>query len=175
MYCVKCKRRTNTNNIERAISRNNRNMLRGMCEECGNTKTQFVKEEVGRGLSNKLINNLPFELHLHKGNPARKTHNFTGPGTQLWRRLDKNDNPKAWSLPVNKVDAVSLKHDLCYRDHSDTKTRNSLCDQNMLESLKNITNPTVGEKFDRALVTPIIGAKKRFGWGLKKTSGGRMN
>ena len=29
MYCVKCKRATGTNNIERVVTKNNRNMLRG--------------------------------------------------------------------------------------------------------------------------------------------------
>ena len=39
MYCVKCKRATGTSNIERVVTKNNRNMLRGKCEVCGSTKT----------------------------------------------------------------------------------------------------------------------------------------
>jgi len=35
-------------------------------------------------------------------------HNFTGPGTQLKYRLERGDQP------VNKVDALSLHHDMRY-------------------------------------------------------------
>jgi len=35
-------------------------------------------------------------------------HNFTGPGTQLKYRLERGDEP------INKVDALSLHHDLRY-------------------------------------------------------------
>ena len=166
MYCVKCKRATGTNNIERVVTKNNRNMLRGKCGVCGSTKTQFIKADVGKGVVNKLINNLPFEAHL----PG---HNFTGPGTKLNRRLKEDRTPKSWSIPINKVDKSAYKHDLCYADNRDTATRNSLCDANMLRELGAITNPTARELVDKSIVYPIIGTKKRFGWGLKKTQGGR--
>ena len=35
-------------------------------------------------------------------------HNFTGPGTQLKYRLERGDEP------INKVDALSLHHDMRY-------------------------------------------------------------
>ena len=44
----------------------------------------------------------------------------------------------------------------------------------MLGELKDINNPRGREKVDKALVQKIIGTKVRFGWGLKKTQGGRM-
>ena len=167
MYCVKCKRSTGTNNIERVTSKNNRNMLRGTCEVCGKTKTQFIKANVGQGFANKLINSLPFEMHL----PG---HNFTGPGTKLNVRLNPDLTPKSFSKPINRVDDAAYRHDLCYARHRDTETRNSLCDKNMLAELKDVYNPTVREKFDKSLVEKIIGTKARFGWGLKKTTGGPM-
>lgn len=163
MYCLKYKRHTGTRNMERVISGNNRAMLRGTCEECGKTKSQF-----GRGLANKLVNNLPFEAHL----PG---HSFTGPGTKLDRRLNPDLTPKEWSKPINRVDDSAYRHDLCYARHRDTKTRNELCDKNMLVELKDIYNPTVREKLDKSLVQKIIGTKVRFGWGLKKTTAGRMS
>lgn len=168
MYCVKCKRHTETKNIQRVTSKNNRNMLRGTCEECGRTKTQFIKAEVGQGLANKLINNLPFEMHL----PG---HNFTGPGTKLDKRLNADLTPKSWSKPINRVDQAAYRHDICYAKHKDTKSRNSICDKNMLTELKDIYNPTLREKLDKSLVKKIIGTKARFGWGLKKTSDGPMS
>ena len=72
MYCVKCKRITGTNNIERVVTKNNRNMLRGRCDVCGIRKTQFIKADVGKGVVNKLINNLPFEAHLPVYSPLAK-------------------------------------------------------------------------------------------------------
>ena len=43
MYCVKCKKTTNTNNELVTTTKNNRRMKRGTCAVCGTTKTQFVK------------------------------------------------------------------------------------------------------------------------------------
>ena len=41
MYCVKCKKATDTSNVQFAV-KNIRNMKRGMCVICGTTKTQFI-------------------------------------------------------------------------------------------------------------------------------------
>ena len=43
MYCVKCKKITDTSNIQNTDSKNGRNMKRGKCMICGTTKTQFIK------------------------------------------------------------------------------------------------------------------------------------
>ena len=59
MYCVKCKKATNTSNVQ-YVSKNGRNMKRGKCVICGTTKTQFIKAQKGGSLLNKAINNLPF-------------------------------------------------------------------------------------------------------------------
>ena len=162
MYCLKCKRVTGTKDIERVVTKSNRNMLRGKCEVCRKTKTKFVKAEVGQGRINNLINSLPFEAHL----PG---HNFTGPGTKLNLRLNEDLTPKDWSKPINRVDDAAYRHDLCYAENKDTKTRNQVCDKNMLAELKDIYNPTLRERVDKSLVEKIIGTKVRFGWGLKKT------
>ena len=82
MYCVKCKKHTDTINIQPFTASNGRSMQRGICSVCGKRKTKF-----GSGLFNKAVNNLPFEMHL----PG---HNFTGPGTRLDRRLNPDLTPK---------------------------------------------------------------------------------
>ena len=46
MYCLKCRRVTETQNITTATSKNSRLMRRGQCVTCGKTKSQFVKKEV---------------------------------------------------------------------------------------------------------------------------------
>ena len=62
------------------------------------TKTQFVKKGVAGGsFLNTLVNKFPSELHL-------LGHNFTGPVTKLYERLNPDGTPKEWSIPINRVD-----------------------------------------------------------------------
>ena len=75
MYCLKCRRVTETENITTVTSKNGRLMRRGQCVTCGKIKCQFVKKKLLVVL-NSLVNKLPFEMHL----PG---DNFTGPGTKL--------------------------------------------------------------------------------------------
>ena len=65
MYCLKCRRITETENIATATFRNGRLMRRGQCITCGKPKAQFVKKEVAGGsFLNTLVKKLPFEMHL---------------------------------------------------------------------------------------------------------------
>ena len=94
MYCLKCRRVTETENIATATSKNGRLMRRGQCVTCGKTKTQFIKRDATGGrFLNTLVNKLPIEMHL----PG---HNFTGPGTKLYKRLNPDGTPKEWSIPI---------------------------------------------------------------------------
>ena len=163
MYCVKCKKQTDTANEKITTTKNKRNMKRGTCVICGTTKTQFIKAPKGGSLLNKVINNLPVEMHL-------LGHNFTGPGTKLNKRLNPDLTPKEWSKPINRVDKAAYHHDICYLKNNDTTTRNKVCDKNMLKELKGIYNPTIRERMERGLVSSLIGTKARFGWGLNKKS-----
>ncbi len=159
MYCVKCRERTETLNAEKVTTRNGRLMQRGVCAVCGKVKTQFIKS--GSGLFNTMVSKLPIELHL----PG---HNFTGPGTRLDRRLNPDRTPKDWSKPINRVDTASYHHDLCYADNPDTKTRNRVCDRQMLEELNRIVGPSLRERLDKTLVSNLINAKMHLGLGVKK-------
>ena len=71
-------------------------------------------------------------------------HNFTGPGTKLYKRLNSDGTPKEWSIPINRI------HDLCYSKHDDTKTRIGVCDKTMLGELSGIVNPTLRERIDKS-------------------------
>ena len=54
----------------------------------GKTKTPFVKKGVAGGrFLNTLVNKLPFEMYL-------LGHNFTGPRTELYKRLNPDETPK---------------------------------------------------------------------------------
>ena len=90
-------------------------MRRGQCVTCGQTKTQFIKRDAtGGSFLNTLVNKLPFKMHL----PG---HNFTVPGTKVYKRLNPDGTPKGWSIPINRVDNAAYHHDLCYSKQDDTK------------------------------------------------------
>ena len=121
------------------------------------TKTQFVKKgAAGGSFLNTLVNKLPFEMHL----PG---HNFTGPGTKLYKILNPDGTPKEWSIPLNRVDSAACHHDLSYSKHDDTKTRNEVCDKTMPGELNGIVNPTLRERIDRSIFLNLINAKVNFG------------
>ena len=123
------------------------------------TKAQFIKRDAtGGSILNSLVNKLPFEMHL----PG---HNFTGPGTKLYKRLNSDGTPKEWSIPINRVDNAAYHHDLCYSKHDVTKTRNEVCDKTMLGELSEIVNPTLRERIDKSIVGKLIKAKVNFGLG----------
>ena len=166
MYCVRCKRKTETTNEQIATSKNNRQMKRGKCAVCGTTKTQFIKSSKGGSILNKMINNLPVEMHL-------LGHNFTGPGTKLNKRLNADLTPKEWSKPINRIDKASYHHDICYLKNNDTATRNNVCDKNMLKEMKDIVNPTLRERMERAFskhneghtfLLLVIDIFSKYGW-----------
>ncbi|GFY22231.1 uncharacterized protein TNCV_3298741 [Trichonephila clavipes] len=117
----------------------------------------------GKGVVNTAINNLPFEMHL----PG---HQFTDPGTQLLKgktRLNPDLTHKEWSKPINRVDEAAYKHDECCIKNKDTKTKNEVCDSDMIKELDDIPNLTIRERLERAVVKPIIKAKKTFGMSSK--------
>ena len=123
----------------------------------GKTKTQFIKRDAAGGsFVNSLVNKLPFEMHLPR-------HNFTGPGTKLYTRLNSDGTPKVCSIPITRVDNAASHHDLHYSKHDDTKTRNEICDKTMLGELSVIVNPTLRERIDKSIVGKLIKAKFNFG------------
>ena len=159
MYCLKCRRVTETENITFPTSKNGRLMKRGRCVTYVKIKCQFIKKgylEGGGSFLNTLVNNLPFEMHL----PG---HNFTGPGTKLYKRLNPDGTPKEWSLPINRVDNAAYHHDLCYSKHDDTMTMNDVCDKTMLGDFSEIVNPSLRERIDKSIVGKLIKAKVNFG------------
>ena len=122
----------------------------------GKIKTEFAKKGAAdESFLNTPVNKLPFEMHL----PG---HNFTGPGTKLYKKLNWEGTPKEWSKPINRVDNAAYLHDLCYSKHDDTKTRNEVCDKTMLDELSGIVNPTLRKRIDKAIVGKLINTKVNF-------------
>ena len=93
MYCLKCRRVTETENIATVTSKNDRLMRRRQCVTCRKIKCHFDRKDgAGGSFLNSLVNKLPFEMHL----PG---HNFTGPGTKLNKRLNPDGTPKECIMP----------------------------------------------------------------------------
>lgn len=173
MYCVKCKKQTETNNIQNIVSKNGRLMLKGVCDVCGKNKTQFIKGSVSGGDLTSSLSSLTSNIKLpwakYPGEMHLPGHSFTGPGTRLDLRLNQDGTPKSWSTPVDRVDNAAYHHDLAYAQYPDTDGRNK-ADREMIRDLNNIPNPTVRERVERAIVNPILKTKANFGLGLPKHS-----
>ena len=121
-------------------------MRRDQCVTCGKTKNHFIKRDAtGGSFLNTFVNKLPFDMHL-------PVHNFTGPRTKLYKRLNPDGTPKEWGIPIKRVDNAAYRHDLCYSKHDDTKTRNEVYDKTLLCELSGIVNPTLRERIDKSVV-----------------------
>ena len=145
MHCLKCKIITETINPYRAVTKNNRNMIKGNCAVCGRVKCQFVKSStvpavpatVGGDLGgslNTISKNFQLPLQKFPGELHIPGMNFAGPGTRLEYRLNDDGTPKQFSLPVDRVDQAAYYHDLGYNEYKDTENRN-IADREMLQQL----------------------------------------
>lgn len=135
-------------------------------------KKKFVMRHGGRGILNNILNSgylknmhIPFD---HDENGRIRSHNFTGPGTDLKRRLvyDSNLNPigvKNKYLPINKLDLGALYHDIAYLKHKDVESRN-IADRELARVSHEILqdpNATRLNAFNAALVNNIMNYKVR--------------
>ena len=61
MYCLKCKKDTKDLNIKASMTKNNRYMLKSICNVCKGNKSKFVskKEILGSGFLSNLFSKIP--------------------------------------------------------------------------------------------------------------------
>ena len=111
----------------------------------------------GRGLLNKIIDNLHIPLHI----PG---YSYCGAGTDIKGNIAKGVKP------VNKLDAHCMEHDIFYSKHPDTESRNKadlkLADQ-AWERVKS-SDASLGERAAAYAVTKIMKGKAKLGMGCKK-------
>ena len=152
IYCVKCRRKTDTLGLRDSISKNNRAMVTGRCAVCNIKKTLFIKKG---GFVNTLLNSgwLP-ELHI----PG---HSYTGPGTKLKERLLRGDKP------INKLDEAAREHDMAYAIFKDKKERHVFDKKLQDEAMKIVKDPksTIKEKLEAGLVSGVMAGKHKLGLG----------
>ena len=179
MYCVKCKQKTDSVNIEEVISNNNRRMLKSICSVCGNKKSQFVKNTPGgrtrgKGIGDSIINAIGKvgELHL----PATKgeyvpngsfnnlqKYSYCGPGTKYEQR-----NKEGYQ-GINELDRACKLHDQYYNENHDIESRN-ISDTALAHRADEIANDPRFDKEQRRFakfVNVIMNSKVRFGLGIK--------
>ena len=107
----------------------------------------------------KIIGKIPFKP---KRGFVLPSHKYTGPFNPLHEQLDRNDLPLPGQEPYNNVDAISMQHDICYRDH-DTKKGKIDCDDKMIAELEVLKPKDIREKIDKKLVQSIMKSKQRMG------------
>lgn len=158
-YCVKCKKVTGSIESETVLTKNNRAMMKSKCSVCGSRKSVFIKQKNGGKLDlHAVIGKLP----KPKGGWTLPNHKYTGPYNPLELQLDANDNPLPGHEPFNQVDAIALKHDICYRDNESDKAG---CDKKMLDNLNVMKPKGLREALDKKVVQGIIGVKHKIGLG----------
>ena len=94
------------------------------------------------------------------------SHKYTGPYNPLDEQLDDHDRPVPGQEPFNAVDAISMHHDICYRDYGDAKGGKHKCDDQMLNELNMLKPKDMRERIDRRLAKTLIGAKRKLGLGM---------
>lgn len=122
----------------------------------------------GKGLVNKIINKLPFELHI----PG---YQYCGPGTKLAKRLARGDPG------INQLDAACKEHDIAYSNNRENLEARHEADKVLAEKAwqrVQSKDAGIGEKAAAWSVNKIMKLKRRFGMGLKskkkkKKTGGR--
>ena len=77
----------------------------------------------------KVIGKIPYKS---KKGFVLPRHHSTGPYNPLHLQLDPQDNPLPGNEPYNAVDAISMRHDICYRDNPVGKHE---CNRNMSAEL----------------------------------------
>ena len=192
IYCLKCKIKTDTSDITRTKTKNNRNLIRGTCSKCGNKKSVFVSAQnhepsvehatvQGTGFSlNNLINSLPVELHqfAEKGEYVpggsfndQQKYSFCGPGTRYEQRIREGYKG------INELDKMCKFHDQFYNENRDTKERNisDVALARRADEIANNLNYDEAQRRDAKFISEIMKTKAYLGFGLndKKSKNGK--
>jgi len=64
LYCVRCKRKTESTNVRSIVSRNKRLRLQGKCLVCKNTKSRFVRKHLKGGDFSSMLNSITSKIKL---------------------------------------------------------------------------------------------------------------
>lgn len=123
-------------------------------------KSKKARTKRGRGIFDKIIDKLPFELHL-------PSYQFCGPGTKLEKRLARGDKG------INKLDEFCREHDIAYANNKDSSERYKADKKLGSEAFKRVfsKDAKLGERAASLLVTAAMNAKtglSKIGLGIPK-------
>lgn len=118
-------------------------------------KSKINKKKFGQGLLNRVIDKLPFEMHLPGG------YQYCGPGTKLKKRLERGDPG------INKLDQACKKHDIAYENPSNEYRK--IADKDLLKEAWRRVKATDSSLKEKAAALAVVGAMNtKIGSGLKK-------
>jgi Phospholipase A2-like domain/Domain of unknown function (DUF5679) len=176
IYCVKCKRKTDTVGIYKTKTKTGKPITKGKCKICGTIKSKFEKK-TGDGIVNWVMNkfgNVLPEMHLSlpKGVPSEYVpggsfnntgkYSFCGPFTKMNKRLAEGYKG------VNDLDKKCFKHDIAYVKNKDTKTRNKDDDILALAAQKFVNDPNQPDHEKAKIVAASMAGKSYLGMGHNK-------
>ena len=119
---------------------------------------KLTYKKKGRGVLNRVINNLPVELHI----PG---YQYCGPGTKLKDRLARGDPG------VNPLDAACKDHDIAYSQNIDNLGERHAADKILVDKARNrifAQDSNFSEKVAALAVSNIINFKRKMGMSLCK-------
>jgi len=164
LYCVKCKKHTDTTDQTTITTKNNRPALAGKCATCVTKKFRFIKitddlkkKSHGGDIAAKLESLPGTPWAKYPGEKHLPGYSYCGPGTRLDIRLDDNDQPNPGEFPVNAIDKACYIHDLAYRS-SDLQQRH-LADINLIHALNNIPGKSFKEKIASFVIKSAMKGK----------------
>lgn len=108
------------------------------------------KKKFGEGLIDRIIDKLPFELHV-------PTYQYCGPGTHLDKRLARGDPGK------NQLDSACKTHDIAYGQHKDSNERSKADEILQKEALKRVISKdaSFGERVTALGVAAAMKIKRK--------------
>lgn len=114
------------------------------------------RKQSGAGIINKLIDKLPFELHI----PG---YQFCGPGTKLDKRLARGDTG------INQLDTACKAHDIAYSSSKSLEDRHladKVLGSKAWQRFKS-PNASLGERLSALAIAGTMKAKVKMGSGVK--------
>lgn len=126
----------------------------------GRRKKKRVLSKRGAGIIDKIIDILPFELHV-------PSYQYCGPGTNLKKRLARGDPG------INPLDAACKQHDIEYSKHQKSEERTIADKVLQQEAMKRVLSKdaSLGERAVALGVAAAMKAKRslsKIGSGLSK-------
>ena len=171
-YCLSCGKKTNSINMRKEKTKNNRLMEKATCTICHKGKAKIIKNTQSRGgfdIHNAILKIAPKKGFVMPG------HRYTGPGNPLEKQLKWDPNTgkilEIYEKPTGKTDAVSMQHDVDYSVFANKISKDQVkckneADRKMVKSLDAI--PWKDRQWGHAIARNTIAGKAKIGLGVKK-------